>query len=94
MASKTLEVKEDNVVEEHVSSSSEEKFDLMDERFVLDPNRITMLTKGDFKRSNHVKSGRYYLPELPMISKEGRKSMLLISLRQMATFKPCVALYQ
>ncbi len=81
MASKPLEVKDDNVIEKHVPHSSEEKFGLMDERFVLDPNRITMLMKGDFKRSKHVKSGRYYLPELPMISIEGRKSMLLNSLR-------------
>ncbi len=79
MASKPLEVKDDRVVEKHVSRSSEEKFSLIDEQFVLDPNRITILMKGDFKRSNHVKSGRYYLPELPMISIEGRKSMLLIS---------------
>ncbi len=53
-----------------------------------------MLTKGDFKRSKHVKSGRYYLPEPPMISIEGRKSMLLNSLRQMATFMPCASSYQ
>ncbi len=43
---KTLEVKDDNFVEKHVPHSSEEKFGLMDERFVLDSNRITMLTKG------------------------------------------------
>ncbi len=53
-----------------------------------------MLTKGDFKQSEHVKSGIYYLPELPMISIEGRKSMLLNSLPQMATFMPCAASYQ
>ncbi len=40
MASKPLEVKDDNVIEKHVPCSSEEKFGLMDERFVLDPNRI------------------------------------------------------
>ncbi len=49
MASKPLEVKDDDVIEKHVPCSSEEKFGLMDERFVLDPNCITMLTKGDFK---------------------------------------------
>ncbi len=94
MASKPPEVKDDNVVEKHVPRSSEEKFGLMDERFMLDPNRITMLTKGDFKRSNHVKSSIYYLPEPPMISIEGKKSMLLNSLRQVATFMPCAASYQ
>ncbi len=49
MASKRLEVKEDNVIEKHVPPSTGEKFSLRDERFMLDPNRITMLTKGDFK---------------------------------------------
>ncbi len=53
-----------------------------------------MLTKGNFKRSNHVTSRRYYLSELPIISIEGRKSMLLNSLQQMATFMPCAASYQ
>ncbi len=94
MASKPHEVKDNNIVEKHVPGSSEEKFVLMDERFLFDPNSITMLTKGDFKRIKHVKSSRYYLPELPMISIEGRKSMLLNSLRQMATFMPCAASYQ
>ncbi len=84
MTSKPLEVKDENVVEKHVPRSSKEKFGLMDDRLVLEPNCITMLMKGDFKRSNHVKSGRYYLAELPMISIEGRKSMLLNSLRQVA----------
>ncbi len=94
MASKPLEVKDYNVVGKHVPCSSEEKFGLMDEQFVLNPNRITMLTKGYFKQSKHVQRGRYYLPELPVISIEGRKSMLLNRLRQMATFIPCAASYQ
>ncbi len=46
MASKPLEVKDDSVVEKHEPRSSEEKIGLKDERFVLDPNQITMLTKG------------------------------------------------
>ncbi len=66
----------------------------MDERFVLDPNRITMLMKGDFKRCNHVKRGKYYLPETPMLSIEGRKCLLLSSLKTMANFYPCAASYQ
>ncbi len=49
MASKPLEVKDDSVVEKREPHSSKKKFGLMDKRFVLDPNRITMLTKGDFK---------------------------------------------
>ncbi len=49
-----------------------------------------MLTKG----SKHVKRGRYYLAEPPIISIEGRKSMVLNSLRQIATFMPCAASYQ
>ncbi len=80
MASEPLEVKDDNVVEKHVPCSNDGKFGLIDEQFVLDPNLITMLTKGDFKRRNHVKRGRYYLPALPIISLEGRKSMILNSL--------------
>ncbi len=41
-----------------------------------------------------MKSGRYYLPEPPMISIEGRKSMLLNSLLQVASFMACAASYQ
>ncbi len=94
MASKPLEVKDDSVFEKHEPRSSEEKFGLKDEQFVLDPNRITMLMKGDFKRCNHVKSGRYYLPETPMLSIEGRKCMLLSRLKSMANFYPCAVSYQ
>ncbi len=61
---------------------------------MIDPNRITMLTKGDFRRCNHMKSGRYYPSEPPMISIEGRKSMLLSSLQHVATSMPCAASYQ
>ncbi len=49
MASEPLEIKDNNVIEKHEPHSSEEKCSLKDERFMLDPNRITMLTKGDFK---------------------------------------------
>ncbi len=91
MALKPLEVKDDSFIEKYEPRSSEEKFGLMDERFVLDPNRITMLMKGDFKRCNHVTSGRYYLPETPMLSIEGRKCLKLSSLKTMANFYPCAA---
>ncbi len=45
MASKSFEIKDNKVINKHEPRSSEEMFDLKDERFVLDPNRITMLTK-------------------------------------------------
>ncbi len=94
MASKPLEVKDDKIVEPPENSRSEQKFGLKDERFVMDPYRVTMFMKGDFQRSNHVKSGRYYLPEIPLITPEGGRSGLLTSLQHVATSTPCAALYQ
>ncbi len=82
MASKPLEVKHYSVVEKHEPRSSEKKFGLQDKQFVLDPNRITMLMKGDFK------------PETPMLSIECRKCMLLSTLKNIANFYPCAASYQ
>ncbi len=92
--SKPLEVKDDKIVEIPENSSCEEKFGLKDKRFVMDPYQTTMFTKGDFKRSNNVKSGRYYLPEIPLITLEGRRSGLLTGLRHVATSMPYAALYQ
>ncbi len=94
MASKPFEVKDDKIIEKPEIPCGDEKFGLKDERFVIDTYRITMLMKGDFKRSNRVKSSRYYLPEIPLITPEGRKSGLLTGLRQVATFMPWAALYK
>ncbi len=60
----------------------------------MDPYQVTMFMKADFRRSNHVKSGRYYLLEIPLITPEGRRSGLLTSLRHVATSTPFAALYQ
>ncbi len=61
---------------------------------MMDPYRKTMFTKGDFRRSNHLKNGRYYLSEIPLITPEGRRSGLLTGLRHVATSMPCAASYQ
>ncbi len=39
-----------------------------------------MLTKKDFKDCSHLKSGRYFLPKIPLLTEEGNKSGLLIKL--------------
>ncbi len=83
MPSKPLEVKNDKIikVEKPEIPCGEEKFGLKNERFMINHYRITMLMKGEFKRSNHMKSSIYYLPEIPLITPEGRKSGLLTGLR-------------
>ncbi len=74
--------------------SDDAQFNLKDEQIVLDPFRVTMLMKVDFRRAKHVKSGKYYLPEIFPLSLEGRKSILLSNLRTQANFLPCAATYQ
>ncbi len=41
-----------------------------------------------------MKSGRYYLFEIPILSIESRKCLLLSSLKSMALSYPCAASYQ
>ncbi len=67
---------------------------LHNEKFLADLGRITMLAKKDFKGSGHLKSGRYYLPEAPLLTMEGRKSGLLANLTMMESVYPCGATYQ
>lgn len=67
---------------------------LHDDIFLSDLNRLTMLSKKQFKDAGHVKSGRYYLPEKGVLTAKGRKGGLLVSLSNVATFFPCAATYQ
>ncbi len=53
-----------------------------------------MLTKKNFKGSGHLKSGRYFLPEAPLLTDEGNKSGLLRNLAWMASVNPCSATYE
>ncbi len=94
MVSKPSKAEASAVIETPAPPSDDTQFDLKDERIVLDPFRVTMLTKGDFRSSKHVKSGRYFLPEIFPLSLEGRKSMFLSNLITQANFLPCAATYQ
>ncbi len=94
MASKPTETETSAVVDAPAPLGDDAEFDLKDEQIVLDPFHVTMLTKGDFRRAKHVKSGRYYLPEIFPLSLEGRKSMLLSNLITQANFLLCAATYQ
>ncbi len=67
---------------------------LHDNKFLLDLGRKTMLTKKNFKNSGRLKSGRYFLPETPLITDEGSKSGLLRHLAITASVYPCGATYQ
>ncbi len=51
MASKPSEAEASAIVEVPDPSSDDTQFDLKDERIILDPFRVTMLTKGDFRRN-------------------------------------------
>ncbi len=53
-----------------------------------------MLTKKDFKDSGGLKSGRYFLPKIPLLTDEGNKSGLLGKLAVKASTDPCGASYQ
>ncbi len=53
-----------------------------------------MTTKKNFKDSGHLKSGRYFLPETPLLNNEASKSGLLRNLALMASVSPCAATYQ
>ncbi len=53
-----------------------------------------MLTKKIVKDSGHLKSGRYYLPKIPLLTDEGNKSGLLWKLAVKASTDPCGASYQ
>ncbi len=55
---------------------------------------VRMLTKEDFKKYSHLKSGRYYLPESPSLNENGRKSGLTTNLAGMASLYSCGATYQ
>ncbi len=73
MASKAPEAEASAVVDAPAHFGDDAQFDLKDEQIILDPFRMTMLMKGDFRRAKHVKSGRYYQPEIFPLSLEGRK---------------------
>ncbi len=94
MVSKPPKAEASAVVDAPAPPCDEAQFDFKDEQIILDPFHVTMLTKGDFRRAKHVKSGRYYLPEIFPLSLEGRKSMLLSNLKTQANFFPCAATYQ
>ncbi len=89
----TVVIKERLVVERE-NVEVETIIRLHDEEFMKDLCHITMTTKTQFKNSGHTKSGRYYLPEEPMLSKMGMSSGLLLNLTLMANFYPCGATYQ
>ncbi len=93
MASKPPEAEASVIGDAPAPPCNDAQFNLKDEQIILDPFRVTMLTKGDFQRAKHVKSGRYYLPEIFPLSLECRKSMLLSNLRTQANFLPCTATY-
>ncbi len=50
-----------------------------------------MMTKKHFKDSGHKKCGRYYLPEIPLLTDEGNKSGLLRKLAVSASTDSCGA---
>ncbi len=59
-----------------------------------DGHLVTMLTKKGFRDNKHLRSGRYYLPQQPNLSSEGRKSRLLTNLVLMSAIYPCGAIYR
>ncbi len=65
---------------------------LHDEEFMKDLSCITMTTKGQFKDSGHIKSDRYYIPEVPMLSRMGMSSGLFLNLTLMANFYTCTTI--
>ncbi len=64
------------------------------DKFLADLGCITMLTKKNFKDSGHLKSGRYFLSEAPLLNNEASESGLLRNLAMMASVSPCAATYQ
>ncbi len=84
---KILNIKTKNVKEET-------EVRLHDEKFLIDLSCKTMVTKNHFKDSSHLKSVRYYLPEYPPLTMEGRKSGLLANLTMTASIYTCAANYQ
>ncbi len=75
-------------------TKKETEVGLHNKKFLADLGRITMLMKKDFNDSGHLKRGRYYLPEAPLLTMEGRKSGLLANLTLTVSVKPCSATYQ
>ncbi len=52
-----------------------------------------MLKKSNLKDSGHLKSGRYYLPEAPLLTIEVGKSQVLANLTLTSSVKPSAATY-
>ncbi len=82
------------LVVEKENVAVETELRLHDEAFVKDLCHITLMTKSQFRDNSHWKSGRYYLPELPLLSDMDSKSGLLVAMAVMASLYPCGATYQ
>ncbi len=75
-------------------TKEETEIRLPDDKFLVDLDSITMLMKKNFKDSGHLKSGRYFLPEAPLLYNKASKSGLSRNLALVASISPCVATYQ
>ncbi len=78
----------EKLVIERQNVEVETEIRLQEEEFMKDLCQITLMTKSQFKYSDHFKSGRYYLPEAPMLSSMGMSSGLLLNLTSMARLQP------
>ncbi len=85
MFAKPLIIKEKLFVERE-NIEVEAVIRLHDKEFMKDLCQITM--------TGNIKSGRYCLPEEPMLSNMGMSSGLLLNLTSMVNFYPCGATYQ
>ncbi len=77
-----------------LTNSEESLHSLGDDSVHMELGLKVMLTKKDFKDSGHLKSGRYFLPKIPVLTEEGNKSCLLRKLDVKASTDPCGASYQ
>ncbi len=87
-ATPEIKIMDKTVTNDKPASSHQDEDEALDDLL-----HIRMLSKEDFMKYGHVKSGRYCLPEVATLN-EGRKSGSLKNLVNMASLYPCGATYQ
>ncbi len=93
-SAKVLKLEANPEISTTPTMTDETQVSLHGDKFLHDLTHVTMLSKKNFKDSGHLKIGRYYLPELPLLRDKGNKSGLLRELASRASTEPCAASYQ
>ncbi len=93
-SSKPCATPENVVVEKPVANDKPTSSRQDEDKAANDMLHIRMISKEDFTKYSHLKSGRYYLLEQPTHNDNGRKSGLITNLAAMMSVYPCGAIYQ